>query len=221
MGDTAKKDRAEYEAETVEKRRERGAFATEDKRVKAALWKHRSFSEPGQELPLGQSKAAASAYLLTIHRKLSPRFADFLSTFDSPFARIHKKVQDSKLRYNPFYSPPTLADRQAAERGPLSDLSLSAMTEFEILSSGKLGEIRLVRSSASDVFDAGSIKSLLQCSPFDPPPAQLLSRNDRAYIQWTFFRDWAKNTPAVGHVVLLAPLPDRLRLDTDAGMRSE
>jgi TonB family protein len=217
-GDLAEHDRQEYKEHVLETRREKGAFDLSDKRVKAALWKHRSFADPGTELPLGENKAAASLYLSTIHRKIGPRFLDFLSAFDSPFLRMHKKVQESPLKYNPFYVPPSLSERQDAARGPLSDLSLSAMTEFEIFANGNLGEVRMVRSSSSDVFDAGAVHAILQSSPFAPPPRELISRNDRAYIQWTFFRDWTRNSPAEGHVLLLSSLFDKERFNLDAGL---
>jgi TonB family protein len=219
-GDSAERNRKAYQEKILNARREKGAFAFNDKRVKGALWKHRSFAEPGSELPLLENNASASRYLLNIHRKLAPHFSDFLSTFDTPFARMHKKVQESPLNYNPFYAPPPLSERQDAAGGPLSNLSLSAMTEFEIFANGKLGEVRMVRSSSSDVFDTGAIHTILRSTPFAPPPKELISRNERTYIQWTFFRDWTRNSPAEGRVLLLSPLLDKERLNPDAGLPS-
>lgn len=194
--------------QSLEKRRSQNALAPKSKELTAALQNRRSVLIGANVLPAGNKISLITAYLQEIHKKLAPRFSSFLNTLDSPSERMHKKVQNSPLKYNPFYVPPPETERQRSLHGPMNDLSTRATAEFEILSSGGLAEVRLVKSSTYTLFDSAAIDAVLQSAPFAPPPPALLSRNNRSYLRWTFSRDWKKNTWAQGHLYLIGPNED-------------
>jgi TonB family protein len=207
-GDDAVNARNQFARQSLEKRHSQNAFAPKSKEVAAALKNSRSLLIGANVLPAGNKMNLINGYLQDIHKKLAPRFFTFLDTLDSPDERMHRKVQNSPLKYNPFYVPPPQTERQRSLHGPMNDLSTRATAEFEILPSGSLAEVRLVKSSRYTLFDSAAIDAVLQSAPFVPPPPQLLSRNNRAYLRWTFSRDWKKNTWAQGHLYLIGPDAD-------------
>ena len=205
-GDRAREEAERYRQQQVNGRRNRGAFVVDSARVRTAMENRRSATIGARVLPLGKDKPDARAYLLKIHQKLEPLFSKFLTALDSPSEQLHKIIQKSFLKYNPFYVPPPDAVRQDTLRGPLSDLTMKTKTEFEILPTGALAEIRMLRSSNSRAFDAAALDTVIKGSPFMPPPAALISLNDRTYIQWTFCRDWKQNTLSKGRLLIIASL---------------
>ena len=207
-GDDAITARDQFARQSLEKRRSQNAFAPKTKEVAAALKNTRSVLIGAHVLPAGNRMNLINDYLQDIHKKLAPRFSTFLDTLDSPSERMHKKVQNSPLKYNPFYVPPPQTERQLSLHGPMNDLSTRATAEFEILPSGGLAGVRLVKSSRYTLFDSAAIDAVLQSAPFVPPPPQLLSRNNRAYLRWNFSRDWKKNTWGQGHLYLIGPDAD-------------
>ncbi len=224
FGDVAKKERDAYRKRQHGTRRDRGAFVPKREQVGRAMRTNRSFAVPGAQLTLGKRLPLANEYLREIHRKMSPRFSRFLYSLDSLFEQLHQQVQSGPLKYNPFYVPPPKAARQETLSGPMSDLTLRAMTEFEILRSGQLGEVRLVRTSSSASFDAATVDTIFASAPFTPPPVALISMNQRAYIRWTFYRDRTLNHPSKGHVLMLRedgepPSPDGGTSDNDDRLR--
>ena len=72
---------------------------------------------------------------------------------------------------------------------PINEWALMATVEMEILESGKIGEIHLVKPSGNLEFDAATIDAVYRASPFPPPPKKILSWNDRAYMRWNFNRN--------------------------------
>ena len=197
--------RKQLSRQSQKKRRLKNAFAPHSKALSDALRNRRSVLIGANVLPLERKADLVAQYLREIHKVLAPRFSSFLNTLDSPSELMHKKVQNSPLKYNPFYVPPPETERQLTLRGPMSDLSITAVTEFEILPGGELAAVRLVRSSTHAVFDSAAVSTVLHSAPFAPPPAPLLSKDNRSYLQWTFQRDWKKNTWAQGHVYLIGP----------------
>ena len=217
MGDTAEEERSAYLQKKQASRRNRGAFVSDINRVKAAMGKRESITRRAISLELGLKVDDAARYLATLHRKMEPHFSLFLTALDSPIEQLHKKVQQSPFKYNPFYVPPPDSERQASLNGPLSDLTLKIKTEFEILPTGELGEIRMIRSSNNEAFDVAAIDTLLKSAPFSPPPPTLISMNNRAYVQWTFFRDWKKNSPKQGRILLLTSAAEVFGEKKDGG----
>ncbi len=215
--DRTNEDAKRYQKQKEDARRNRGAFISNDARVRAAMANRRSATSGARVLPLGRNKTDAQAYLLKIHQKLEPLFSRFLTALDSPSEQLHKKVQTSFLKYNPFYVSPPDSERQDTLRGPMSDLSMKTKTEFEILPTGALGEVRMLSSSRSQAFDAAAVDTVFKGAPFVPPPAVLLSMSDRAYVQWTFCRDWKQNTPAKGRLLIIAPLLSDTDSETEDG----
>ncbi|MBN2530676.1 MAG: TonB family protein [Deltaproteobacteria bacterium] len=206
MGQQAVDSRKEYNDSLQKKRQTRHSHARHSNQLKAAIGQHRSALVGAEVIPVGAKAALVTQYLKTLHRTLVSKFGTFLDSLDSPSERMHKKVQNSPLKYNPFYVPPPDAERQFSMQGPMNDLSIHAVTEFEILPSGELGDLRLVRSSRHTVFDSAALDTVIKSAPFAPPPKSLLSKNNRSYVQWTFQRDWKKNTWGQGHLYLLSPL---------------
>jgi TonB family protein len=207
-GDDAVNARNQFARQSAEKRRSHNGFAPTSKKLVAALKNRRSVLIGANVLPIGNKMTLVSTYLQAIHKKLAPRFSTFLNTLDSPSERMHKKVQNSPLKYNPFYVPPPETERQRTLHGPMNDLSTRATAEFEILPNGSLAEVRLVKSSKYTLFDSAAIDAVLQSTPFAPPPPALLSGNNRSYLRWTFSRDWKKNTWTQGHLYLIGPDAD-------------
>ena len=209
-GKTAEQEKDAYQQKTQAKRRRRQPLVPLSAKLQKALRNRRSVLTDANTnvLPDGKKTLLITTYLQTVHKTLSPKFATFLNTLDSFSERMHKKVQNSPLKYNPFYVPPPDPEREQSLNGPMNDLSIHAIAEFEIMPDGALGDVRLVRSSKHTVFDAAAIDAVIQSAPFVPPPPSLLSRNNRSYLRWTFQRDWKKNTWSQGHIYLLAPDSD-------------
>jgi TonB family protein len=61
--------------------------------------------------------------------------------------------------------------------------------EFEVLETGAINDLHVIRSSGNTVFDAAAVDSIYRSGPFPPPPRQILSWNNRVYFRWGFYRN--------------------------------
>ncbi len=161
--------------------------------------------KPGNQEVLGIDRQQSfAAYLRQLDKKIGPRFSTFLHSSESVNNQLHRKVQSSFLKYNPFYSPPP--DNEVATSlgsHPIGDLTLVTVTEFELDRTGRLNDILVVRSSGHAVFDAACVSCVVQSAPFPKPPTDILSHNLLAYIRWSFYRNPRRNGPRSGSGYIL------------------
>jgi TonB family protein len=164
FGDVALADREEYHRQSMEKRRGTVRMGSLTGKVREALRNNRSWVSDGEQVPLGKKATLFHNYLAVAHE------------------RIHTLFADSFLASINVFDP----------SDPLNNMELMTKMEFEILSSGVVNEIRVLKSSGNTVFDAAAVDSIYRSSPFNPPPATLLSYNDRVYFRWGFYRNHRK-----------------------------
>jgi len=164
FGDVALADREEYHRQSMEKRRGTVRMGSLTGKVREALRNNRSWVSAGEQVPLGKKATLFHNYLAVAHE------------------RIHTLFADSFLASINVFDP----------SDPLNNMELMTKMEFEILSSGVVNEIRVLKSSGNTVFDAAAVDSIYRSSPFNPPPTTLLSYNDRVYFRWGFYRNHRK-----------------------------
>jgi TonB family protein len=161
FAEQAEQERAAYHKHSQEKRRGQLKFGSFTGKVKRALHNHRSWVASGQQEPLGKRQRVFRSYISVIHDRIHSLFADsFLASLTS--------------------LDPT---------DPLNDFNLMAKLEFEILASGHVNDLHVIRSSGNTVFDAAAVDSIYRSAPFRAPPRQILSWNDRVYMRWGFYRN--------------------------------
>lgn len=162
FGEEALAERADYVDSSKAKRRAAGFnFGRIGDKVRNSLGHKRGWIQPGNQEPLGERKSTAHNYLFEVHELIHPLFADgFL---------------DGLTSLDP--------------RDPLNNLELQMTAEFEILESGNISEVRVVRPSGNMVFDAAAVDSLYRAAPYPTPPMQILSWNRRFYVRWGFYRN--------------------------------
>lgn len=164
FGDVARVEREEYHQQSMDKRRGTLRMGSLTGKVKRALENNRSWVAQGEQVPLGKKTALFHNYIEVAHHRIHALFADSF-----------------------------LASLNAMDPGdPLNDFNLMTKMEFEILSSGVVNEIRVIRSSGNTIFDAAAVDSIYRSSPFGPPPKAILSYNDRVYFRWGFYRNSRK-----------------------------
>lgn len=157
--------RRTYSERSLTQRRQAGSFKSQfSDRVRSALASNHGWVQPGNQEPLGNRKQLFHHYLEMVHTDIHTLFADsFLSSLSN-----------------------------FAPDDPLNDFSLHAVVEFEILNTGHLNEVRVVKSSGNTVFDAAAVDSLYRSSPYPSPPPKIRSWNDRVYMRWGFYRNHRK-----------------------------
>jgi TonB family protein len=154
-------ERREYQQQSQAKRRGGLRFGTMTGKVRRALHDNSSWVAAGQQEPLGKRKRTFRAYIHAIHDRIHHLFADsFLGSLSS-----------------------------LDPNDPLNDFNLMTKMEFEVLKSGVINDLHVIRSSGNTVFDAAAVDSILRSGPFPPPPPQILSWNDRVYFRWGFYRN--------------------------------
>jgi len=164
FGDTAAEEREEHHRRSMERRRGTMRLGSFSARVRKALATNRSWVSAGEQEALGKRQRTFRNYIEAIHDRIHPIFADsFLASLS---------IMDAS--------------------DPLNDFSLMAKLEFEILESGHLNELRVIRTSGNTVFDAAAVDSIYRSAPYPPPPKRILSWNDRVYLRWGFYRNRRK-----------------------------
>ncbi|NLN63011.1 MAG: TonB C-terminal domain-containing protein, partial [Myxococcales bacterium] len=164
FGPAAEEERLQYQDELLKKRGGGVAFGTLTPKVAKAMKNNRSWVQNAPREPIDPQ---------------APVFRNYL---DATHERIHQFFADSFL--------PSLVSLGANH--PLNNFNMYTLLEFEILESGTINEIRMLKTSGQSVFDAGAIDSLYRASPFLPPPKAILSYNNRVYFRWGFYRNQRK-----------------------------
>jgi TonB family protein len=127
-----------------------------------ALQRYESRVKPGNERALNAARRPFAVYLVRMHNRLHPIFADeFLAWLDTL---------------------PSTDPRNQAQ----------LVVRIEVATSGTDGRVvrmGVVRSSGVASFDAAALDAMDQAAPFGPPPTDLLSSDGNVYFHWEFHRD--------------------------------
>lgn len=82
----------------------------------------------------------------------------------------------------------------------LNDASLSAMVEIEIERDGRVAAVRVPGGSGVAEFDRAALEVAREAGRMPPPPAELVSDDDRVHLRWLFARDARQAGPASASV---------------------
>ncbi len=159
--ETAQEARQVHQQHSMEKRRGALRMGSLTGKVKRALANNRSWVSDGEQVPLGKKTRIFHNYIEVAHR------------------RIHSLFAHSFLGSLSTLDP----------SDPLNDFDLMTKMEFEILSTGVVNDIHVIKTSGNSVFDAAAVDSIFRSSPFNPPPRAILSYNNRVYFRWGFYRN--------------------------------
>ena len=127
-----------------------------------ALQRYESRVKPRNQHALNAARGPFAVYLVRMHNRLHPIFADeFLAWLSS--------LPSSDPRNQP-----------------------QLVVRIEVATSGTDGHVvrmGVVRSSGVASFDAAALDAVDQAAPFVPPPADILSSDGNVYFHWEFRRD--------------------------------
>jgi hypothetical protein len=118
--------------------------------------------KPGNQTALNAAHSAFGTYLVTIHNRIHPIFAeDFLDSLNG-----------------------------LPSNHPLMDMHIYASLEI-ILSrdDGHIVKMGVTRTSGVTAFDVAALDSVQRASPFGKPPAAIVSPDGNVYFHWEFHRD--------------------------------
>jgi hypothetical protein len=131
-------------------------------RWRAAIENYVSSVKPGNQTALNAARSPFGTYLVTIHNRIHPIFAeDFLGSLDG-------------LPANHPMNEPAL------------------MTRLEIVldrDDGHVIRMGVVRTSGITAFDIAALDSVQRASPFGKPPKAIVSADGNVYFHWEFHRD--------------------------------
>ena len=158
--------RKAYAEKSLAERRTAGSFRGQfPDKVRQAITSHRGWVKPGNHEVLGAARQQSfHNYIRVVHETIHSFFADgFLASLSN-------------------FKPDD----------PLNSFSLKTTMEFEIMESGQLNEVRVVKSSGNMVFDAAAVDAIYRSAPYNRPPKSVLSWNNRVYLRWGFYRNQRK-----------------------------
>ena len=131
-------------------------------RWRAAIENYVSSVRPGNQTALNAARSPFGTYLVTIHNRIHPIFAeDFLGSLDG-----------------------------LPGNHPLNDPTL--VTKLEIVldrDDGHVLKMGVVRTSGITAFDIAALDSVQRSSPFGKPPKAIVSPDGNVYFHWEFHRD--------------------------------
>lgn len=128
---------------------------------------------PALGVPAAIAPAARGAdYLTVLARSIQPNWAHFLD--------------DCRVRLPATH--------------PLNTLTLSAVAELAIDRTGTITGISIATSGSAD-FDLAVRDVLADAARVEPPPAELVSDDDRVHVRWLFARDRRQAGPATAAVI--------------------
>ena len=131
-------------------------------RWRAAIENYVSSVKPGNQTALNAARSPFGTYLVTIHNRIHPIFAeDFLGSLDG-----------------------------LPGNHPLNDPTL--ITRLEIVldrDDGHVIKMGVVRTSGITAFDIAALDSVQRSSPFGKPPKAIVSPDGNVYFHWEFHRD--------------------------------
>ena len=121
--------------------------------------------------------------LISMHNRIHPRFSE---------------------RYFASLSAQPASD-------PRNDMTLATLAEIVIARDGSISQMGVICSSGNEDFDIGVLDSISRAAPFEPPPQDTRSSDDKFYVRWWFHRD-----PTFG-CALLRVRPYKLVIDAGSG----
>jgi hypothetical protein len=131
-------------------------------RWRAAIENYVSSVKPGNQTALNTARSPFATYLVTIHNRIHPIFAeDFLGSLES--------------------LPPN---------HPMNDPTLN--TQLEIVldrDDGHVVKMGVTRTSGITAFDIAALDAVQRASPFGKPPKAIVSNDGKVYFHWEFHRD--------------------------------
>jgi TonB family protein len=131
-------------------------------RWKSALENYVPSVRPGNQTALNTGRSAFASYLIAMHKRIHPIFADsFLGSLD-----------------------------QLPATHPLNDPRLR--TEIEIIleqKSGDLVRMGVTNASGTVAFDIAALESVRRAAPFGQPPPEVVSPDGNVYVHWAFRRN--------------------------------
>jgi len=160
----------------------RGAWAASSfERWRSAIENYVSTVKPGNQTALNTAQSPFATYLVTMHNRIHPIFADaFLGSLDG-LPKSH----------------------------PLNDSKLLTTLEIVLSREGRLVKMGIVRTSGITAFDIAALDSVQRASPFGPAPKAIVSTDGNVYLQWQFHRDevFACSTMGARPYLLNLPAP--------------
>jgi TonB C terminal len=131
-------------------------------RWRAAIENYVSSVKPGNQTALNAARSPFGTYLVTIHNRIHPIFAeDFLGSLDG-----------------------------LPSNHPLNEATL--VTQLEIVldrDDGHVVKMGVTRTSGITAFDIAALDSVQRASPFGKPPKAIVSPDGNVYFHWEFHRD--------------------------------
>lgn len=131
-------------------------------RWRSAIENYVSSVKPGNQTALNTARVPFATYLVAIHNRIHPIFADdFLGSLDG-LPSTH-----------PMNAP-------------------NVATSLEIVLSrddGRLVKMGVTRTSGITAFDIAALDAVQRASPFGKPPAAIVSTDGNVYLHWEFHRD--------------------------------
>ncbi|HVY49780.1 MAG TPA: TonB C-terminal domain-containing protein, partial [Minicystis sp.] len=156
--------RAEREADGASRRGEhagRMAAATNFQKYRAAIENYDPSVKPGDKTALNAAAAPFATYLVTIHNKIHPLFAD--RELDSMDKSTQREFQDPKM-----YA--------------IAELVIAPDT-------GRVIRRGIVKNSGSTAYDIIVLKAIDASGPYGKAPDAIVSPDGKVYLHWEFHRN--------------------------------
>jgi len=135
---------------------------TDPSRWRSAIENYVPSVRPGNQTALNTARNAFASYLVSIHNRIHPLFADgFLSSLD-----------------------------RLPSSDPMNNEELS--TEVEIIldqESGNVVRMGVTKFSGITAFDVAALDSVKRAAPFGAPPKEIVSPDGNVYLHWEFHRN--------------------------------
>lgn len=140
----------------------RGSWtASSLERWRSAIENYVSSVKPGNQTALNSARVPFASYLVSIHNRIHPIFADnFLDSLDG-----------------------------LPGGHPLNSPKLHTRLEIVLSREGRLVRMGVVRTSGITAFDIAALDSVQRASPFGPAPTAIISTDGNVYLHWEFHRD--------------------------------
>lgn len=162
----------------------RGSWqASNFERWRSAIENYVSTVKPGNQTALNTARVPFATYIVNIHNRIHPLFADsFLDSLDS-LPKTH----------------------------PLNQPAIYTSLEIVLSKEGRLVKMGVVRTSGVTAFDIAALDSVSRASPFGPAPNAILSPDGNVYLHWEFHRnrDMACTTFNAYPYILNVPAPQQ------------
>jgi TonB family protein len=145
-----------------QRRREHGPWLSSDiAKWRSAVDGYVSLMQPGNQLPLNAARTPFATYLVAMHNRIHPLFAEwYLESLDD-------------LPRTPPYP----------DNYPVTGV------EIVLSADGHIKQMGVVKPSGVTVFDIAVLDSIDRAQPFGQAPSPILSADGNVYIHWDFHRE--------------------------------